>query len=146
MVRGRHILRRLALVAIPATGLLLGQIAAAAAGAFIGPLTHVTSLGATVPRNGDVNPYDMAVVSQDWGRLDAGNVLVSNFNASSNAQGTGTTIVQMTPHGGRSVFAHITDKDVRGGCTGGVGLTTALAILHPPTKGAQLPGTPSGSG
>ena len=71
----------------------------------------------------------MAVVEQNWGRLVAGNVLVSNFNASSNLQGTGTTIVQMTPHGGRSVFAHITSGDVRGICTGGVGLTTALAIL-----------------
>jgi hypothetical protein len=28
------------------------------------------------------------------------------------------------------VFAHITDRDVRGMCTGGVGLTTALAILQ----------------
>src|ERR1700726_943455 len=125
IVRGSHILRRLVMVAIPATGLLLGQVAAAASGSFIGPLTHVTSLGSTVPHNGDVNPYGMAVVTQDSGRLDAGNVLVSNFNASSNAQGTGTTIVQMTPSGGRSIFAHIRSEDVRGRCTGGVGLTTA---------------------
>jgi hypothetical protein len=55
---------------------------------------------------------------------------VSNFNNATNAQGTGTTIVQMTPHGGRSVFARITPGDVRGECTGGVGLTTALAILQ----------------
>jgi hypothetical protein len=129
-VRGSHILRRLVIVAIPATGLLLGQVAAAASGAFIGPLTHVTSLASTVPHNGDLNPYGMAVVTQDSGRLDAGNVLVSNFNASSNAQGTGTTIVQMAPDGGRSVFAHITSEDVRGRCTGGVGLTTALAIMQ----------------
>jgi hypothetical protein len=36
----------------------------------------------------------------------------------------------MTPHGGRSVFAHISSSDVHGFCTGGVGLTTALAILQ----------------
>jgi hypothetical protein len=129
-VRGRQILGRLALVAIPATGLVVGQIAAAASGPFIGGLTHVTTLGSTVPHNGDVNPYGMAVVNQNWGRLVAGNVLVSNFNAASNAQGTGTTIVEMTPHGGRSVFAHVTSSDVRSICTGGVGLTTALAILN----------------
>ena len=129
-MRGSHILGRLALVAIPTAGLALGQVAAAASGPFIAGLTHVTSLGSTVPHNGDVNPYGMAVVGQNWGRLVAGDVLISNFNAASNAQGTGTTIVQMTPHGHRSVFAHITSNDVRGICTGGVGLTTALAILQ----------------
>jgi hypothetical protein len=129
-VRGSHILGRLALVAIPAAGIALGPVAASASGPFIGNLTHVTTLGSTVPHNGDINPYGMAVVTENWGRLVAGNVLVSNFNASSNEQGTGTTIVQMTPHGGRSVFAHITSSDVRGICTGGVGLTTALAILQ----------------
>jgi hypothetical protein len=96
-VRGRQILGRLALVAIPATGLVVGQIAAAASVPFIGGLTHVTTLGSTVPHNGDVNPYGMAVVNQNWGRLVAGNVLVSNFNAASNAQGTGTTIVERHP-------------------------------------------------
>jgi|HubBroStandDraft_6_1064221.scaffolds.fasta_scaffold00093_3 hypothetical protein len=118
------------MVAIPTAGLALGQVAVSASGPFIANLTHVTTLGSTVPRNGDVNPYGMAVVEQSRGRLVAGDVLVSNFNASSNFQGTGTTIVQMTPHGGRSVFAHIASDDVRGICTGGVGLTTALAILQ----------------
>jgi hypothetical protein len=116
--------------AIPTAGIALAPVAASASGPFIGGLSHVTTLGSTVPRNGDVNPYGMAVVTENWGDLVAGNVLVSNFNAASNAQGTGTTIVQMTPHGGRSVFAHITDRDVHGTCTGGVGLTTALAILQ----------------
>ena len=129
-MRGSHILGRLAMVAIPAAGIALGQVTASASGPFIGGLTHVTTLGSTVPHNGDVNPYGMAVVTENWGSLVAGDVLVSNFNAASNDQGTGTTIVQMTPHGGRSVFAHITSSDVRGMCTGGVGLTTALAILQ----------------
>jgi hypothetical protein len=118
------------MIAIPAAGIAAGSVGAAVSGPFIGGLTHVTTLGSTVPHNGDVNPYGMALVAQNWGRMVAGDVLVSNFNAASNAQGTGTTIVQMTPHGGRSVFAHITNSDVRGICTGGVGLTTALAILQ----------------
>jgi hypothetical protein len=129
-VRGNHLLGRLAMVVIPATGIALGSVAVSASGPFIAGLTHVTTLGSTVPHNGDVNPYGMAVVKENWGHLVAGDVLVSNFNASSNFQGTGTTIVQMTPDGGRSVFAHITDHDVQAICTGGVGLTTALGILQ----------------
>lgn len=45
-----------------------------------------------MPPNGDVNPYGVAVVTESTGRLVAGDVLVSNFNAKSNVQGTGTTI------------------------------------------------------
>ncbi len=129
-MRGSHILGRLALVAVPVAGIAFGQIGASASGPFIGGFSHVTTLGSTVPRNGDINPYGMAVVRQDWGRLVAGDVLVSNFNNATNAQGTGTTIVQMTPQGRRSVFAHVTSSGVRSICTGGVGLTTALAILQ----------------
>jgi len=129
-VKGRHILGSLAIVAIPTAGIALGSVAASASGPFLAGLTHVRTIASTVPGNGDVNPYGMAVVNENWGRLVAGDVLVSNFNAASNEQGTGTTIVQMTPHGGRSVFAHITDSDVHGMCVGGVGLTTALAILN----------------
>jgi hypothetical protein len=126
----RHLPGRLALIAIPVAGLALGSMNASAGGSFIGGLTKVTTLGSTVPSNGDVNPYGMALVAQSRGRLVAGDVLVSNFNNATNAQGTGTTIVEMTPHGGRTDFAHITSADVRGTCIGGVGLTTALAILQ----------------
>jgi hypothetical protein len=129
-MKGRHLLGRLATVAVSLMGITLGSVSASAGGSFIGGLTKVTTLGSTVPFNGDVNPYGMALVSQSRGRLVAGDVLVSNFNDAANAQGTGTTIVQMTPHGGRSIFAHVTSSDVSGTCTGGVGLTTALAILQ----------------
>src|SRR5512140_3286340 len=71
--------------------------AASASSTFTGPLNTVTTLASTVPANGDVNPYGVAVVPRSTGRLHQGNVLVSNFNASSNIQGTGTTIVQVTP-------------------------------------------------
>jgi DNA-binding beta-propeller fold protein YncE len=53
-------------------------------------------------------------------------VLVSNFNDKTNAQGTGTTIVQVSPGGAVSQFAGITDP----ACPGGVGLTTALVALR----------------
>jgi hypothetical protein len=92
-------------------------------------LTHVTTVGSTVPGNGDVNPYGIVKVKATQGALTAGDLLISNFNDKANAQGTGTTIVELTPSGHRSVFAHITDKTLPGSCPGGVGLTTALNVL-----------------
>jgi hypothetical protein len=96
---------------------------------FLGQFTTVTTVGTTVPTNGDVNPYGIADVPFSTGSLVRGDVLVSNFNDSENLQGTGTTIVQET-HGGRlSLFARIDPATLPGPCPGGVGLTTALAIL-----------------
>src|SRR5208282_2190624 len=54
----------------------------------------------TVPSNGDLNPYGLAVVPAGFpggGVLHAGDYLVSNFNDKANTQGTGTTIVYVTP-------------------------------------------------
>jgi hypothetical protein len=62
--------------------------------------------------------------------LVQGNILVSNFNNSSNLQGTGTTIVQISPAGAASLFAQIDPTNLPGPCPGGVGLTTALAVLR----------------
>ena len=59
---------------------------------------HVVSqIASTVPHNGDVNPYGIAVVPQSDGRLVRGHVLVTNFNAKANIQGTGTTVMQVGP-------------------------------------------------
>ena len=89
----------------------------------------VTTLASTVPANGDVNPYGVAVVPRSTGHLHRGNVLVSNFNDKANVQGTGTTIVQVTPSGQR--VAVRPDHGTPGrACPGGVGLTTALAVLR----------------
>ena len=83
----------------------------------------------------------------------AGDVLVSNFNAQSNVQGTGTTIVQVAPNGTQTLFAHITDLPAGMSCPGGIGLTTALDILPGgyvvvgslPSKAGGLPkGDPAG--
>ena len=90
----------------------------------------ITTVASTVPGNGDVNPYGIVVVPRTTGKLVRGNLLISNFNAISNFQGTGTTIVQITPAGHRIVFAHINADHLPGPCTGGVGLTTALAALR----------------
>jgi DNA-binding beta-propeller fold protein YncE len=56
----------------------------------------------TVPANGDLNPYGVAFVPRGFprgGTIAAGDVLVSNFNNSTNVQGTGTSIVQFDPRG-----------------------------------------------
>jgi len=56
----------------------------------------------TIPANGDLNPYGVAFVPSGFpsgGTLAGGDVLVSNFNGSGNLQGTGTTIVQLSPQG-----------------------------------------------
>jgi DNA-binding beta-propeller fold protein YncE len=56
----------------------------------------------TIPSNGDLNPYGVAFVPERFprgGSIAAGDVLVSNFNNSANVQGTGTTIVKLTPRG-----------------------------------------------
>jgi len=90
----------------------------------------VTTISSTVPSNGDINPYGVFRVSRTVGRLNRGSILVSNFNASNNFQGTGTTIVQISPDGTFSLFAQIDPTTLPGPCPGGVGLTTALVVLR----------------
>jgi hypothetical protein len=125
--------RRFASIAAIVTataGLLAGSgfvaTAANASDTFIGPLNHTKIIASTIPANGDVNPYGVAVVPNSTGRLYRGDVLVSNFNDKTNTQGTGTTIVEVSPHGKAFLFAGITDSK----CPGGVGLTTALVVLR----------------
>ncbi|HEY3340692.1 MAG TPA: hypothetical protein VGK81_01690 [Anaerolineae bacterium] len=64
------------------------------------------------------------------GMLVKDDVLISNFNNSANLQGTGTTIVEISPKGELKLFALIKPSDVAGRCPGGVGLTTALVVLR----------------
>src|ERR1700691_2179307 len=117
--------------------------------AFLGQLHGLTQVASTVPRNGDVNPDGVALVPTSVGRLTAGDVLVSNFNDKANVQGTGNTIVQVSPAGKTSVFASIAALPAGQTCPGGIGLTTALGILPggwvivgslPTSHGGVLPG------
>jgi sugar lactone lactonase YvrE len=78
----------------------------------------------TVPPNGDVNPYGVAFVPHNYqggGPLKGGDIVVSNFNNSGNVQGTGTTIVRVTPDANVSVFFQ---------GQSGLGLNTALGVLR----------------
>jgi hypothetical protein len=116
---------------------------------FLDKLHSVSQVASTVPANGDVNPYGIAVVPASAGRLVAGDTLVSNFNDKANVQGTGTTIVQVSPSGSTHLFAQLAKLPAGMTCPGGVGLTTALGILPggwvlvgslPTTAGGALPG------
>ncbi|MDE2263795.1 MAG: hypothetical protein KGL45_14830 [Gammaproteobacteria bacterium] len=72
---------------------------AIAADAFIPRLLNTS----TSPSNGDLNPYGVAFVPEGFpggGRIQTGDVLVSNFNDNANIQGNGTTIVSFSPDGG----------------------------------------------
>ncbi len=90
----RRTLRLLPFVTIACSGLGAAQAAP--------PFLPNTINSSTIPANGDVNPYGVALVPQGFpsdGAIKPGDVLVANFNNSSNVQGTGTTIVQLHPDG-----------------------------------------------
>jgi len=137
-----RVLKR-ATVAVATAGMASGLLLAAASGASAQTITKtptpfinnfsVTQGPSTIPAPpapADVNPYGVAVVPTNHGNLHQGDVLVSNFNNAANAQGTGTTIVQVSPGGSVSLFAHIDPATIPpGACPGGVGLTTALSVL-----------------
>lgn len=97
--------------------------------AFLQSLNNIKTVASTVPMNGDVNPYGVAIVPNTIGALEQGSVLVSNFNNAGNSQGTGTTIVEIDPNGKVKAFAQL-GRSLPGACPGGVGLTTALVALR----------------
>ncbi|MGH6679433.1 MAG: hypothetical protein ACREDL_11030 [Bradyrhizobium sp.] len=85
-------------------------------------------LASTVTPNGDLNPYALVVAPASVGKIQKNEVLISNFNNKSNLQGTGTTIVGYDPATKTTtVFANLPQR--LKGCSGGVGLGTAMAVL-----------------
>jgi hypothetical protein len=124
---------RSSLVVVLVLGALLLSPLRAHAGSsgFIGPLIDSTSNGFPVstdpgpgPGSGDGNPYGVFVSPVTTGKLVAGDALVSNFNSSSGHQGTGTSIVEISPTGVKTKFAVLPSS-----VTNPVGLTTALVVL-----------------
>lgn len=83
---------------------------------------HAPQVLSTIPSNGDLNPYGVAFVPAGFpsgGLLEAGDILVSNYNDNQNLQGTGSTIVDFRS-GQQTLFFRASQK---------VGLTTGLAVL-----------------
>jgi hypothetical protein len=135
----RSAARAAAIVTATAGLLAVSGILATSADAstpFLDTLTQNTSVASTVPGNGDVNPYGVAVVPRSVGDLVQGDVLVSNFNNLATTanptgqEGRGTTIVQVNPATDAvTQFAGLNGH--LAGCPGGgVGLTTALVVLR----------------
>jgi hypothetical protein len=60
--------------------------------------TSEQTIGSTVSKTpADVNPYGLDVAKVSSGNVDAGDLVVCNFNNPGNVQGTGTTIVALHP-------------------------------------------------
>ena len=97
---------------------------------FVANFNTVRTIASTVPKNGDVNPYGLVVAPVSTGRLIAGDALVSNFNNHRNLQGTGSTIMEISPSGSVSLFASPDPNRLPGACPGGLGFTTALVALR----------------
>jgi hypothetical protein len=125
-----HIWSRYKLALLAVAAVALPGICLADERPFLDRFDMINQVASTVPANGDVNPYGIAVVPRSVGMLKRGQILVSNFNNGANLQGTGTTIVQIGPSGSVSLFAKIDPSSVAGECPGGVGLTTALVVLR----------------
>jgi hypothetical protein len=111
---------------------------------FLHNLNEVSQVGSTVPANGDVNPYGVAVVTSTVGKLVSGSTLVSNFNSKANVQGTGTTIVEVAPSGQEQLFSQISQLPAGDACPGGIGLSTALDVL--PGGWVVVGSLPTGAG
>ena len=145
--------RKTLLVSVAFQALLLaGGVFAAGAARADGsqPFGPKFIVSCTIPDNGDLNPYGIAFVPKDFplgGTIAPGDVLVANFNAKSNLQGTGVTIIQFTPSAG--VVTPLVSVGQNGTATtfftsNRKGLTTALGILR---KGFVIVGNlPSASG
>lgn len=86
-------------------------------------LPFFPSTVSTIPGNGDVNPYGIAIAPKTLpaagGVLQPGDILVSNFNNNQNLQGVGTTITRVDKNGNTSTF-YTSSK---------TGLTAAIGIL-----------------
>jgi hypothetical protein len=94
-------------------------------------------ISSTIPANGDLNPYGVALVPPNFpegGAISPGDILVSNFNDKTNTQGNGTTIIKLTPN------AVVTPPPIPPSTAGNatvfftspaeLGLTTALGVLE----------------
>jgi hypothetical protein len=81
-----------------------------------------STVPSTGPSTGDQNPYGVAFVPRGFpggGAANPGDILVSNFNDSTNTQGKGTSIMDVSPTGAATQFFQ----------GSGTGLTTALNVL-----------------
>lgn len=74
-------------------------------------------IGSTIDRTfGQLNPYGLTVAPSTAGLMTAGDLVVCNFNAKSNIQGTGFTIVALHPTPGSKPTSVYASKKILRGC------------------------------
>ncbi|MDI7065568.1 hypothetical protein QMO17_30440, partial [Klebsiella pneumoniae] len=120
--------RALIAATVSAAAFVTAGVAQAEPQGFLETIKHHSTLINTVPENGDQNPYAVVVAPVTAGTVKQGDVLVGNFNNSTNLQGTGSTIVNYHPDTKQmTVFATV-PRDLKE-CPGGIGLSTAMTML-----------------
>ncbi len=124
-------------------GLAIGSHAMAGPVGYLETIHRHATLTSTVTDNGDLNPYAVVVAPASAGKIEAGDVLVDNFNNISNLQGTGTTIVGYRPST-KQTYLLAKLPQALPQCPGGVGLTTAMTMLK--TGWVIVGSTPSRDG
>ena len=78
-------------------------------------LTKKIVIGSTIdPKFHQLNPYGLTVAPSTAGAFHKGDLVVCNFNAKSNVQGTGYTIVALHPHPGSKPRLVSSDKTLVG--------------------------------
>jgi hypothetical protein len=120
--------RALMAAAAGAAALFAAGTAQADPQGFLETLHRHTTLVNTVPDNGDQNPYALVVAPVSAGTVKKDDVLVDNFNNSTNLQGTGSTIVDYHPDTKQLTLFAAIPRDLKE-CPGGVGLSTAMTML-----------------
>jgi len=90
-------------------------VAPAATGSVLEQLHKQVVIGSTIdPVNGGQNPYGLTVAPVTAGKFTAGDLVVCNFNAKSNVQGTGRSIVALHPMAGSKPLHVSSDKTLLG--------------------------------
>ncbi len=83
---------------------------------FLKKLKKQVVIGSTIdPMNGAQNPYGLTVAPSTDGAFTAGDLVVCNFNAKSNVQGTGKSIVALHPAPGSNP-THVSSDATLKGC------------------------------
>jgi hypothetical protein len=94
-----------------------GALQPDAGGSVLKQLKKQLVVGSTIdPKYHQLNPYGLAVAPSTAGAFTAGDLVVCNFNAKSNVQGTGYTIVGLHPAPGSSPVLVAASKKTLLGC------------------------------
>ncbi len=92
-----------------------GQAAPDGSGSILKMLGKQVVIGSTVdPKYGQLNPYGLTLAPSTNGDFQQGDLVVCNFNAKSNVQGTGFTIVALHPKPGSTPRLVSASRKLRG--------------------------------